>query len=69
MNPSGELEGRNMMDTATPRSRAIALMREAMTHLEAVDNAQAVLHLERAIDTAECPPLLNLDALGDREAK
>ncbi|WP_454888858.1 hypothetical protein [Sphingobium indicum] len=58
-----------MMDTATPRARAIALMREAITFLEATNHAQAILHLEQAIASATRPPFFDLHGLGGREAQ
>lgn len=42
-------------------------MREAMRHLSSTDHAQALLHLERAIDTAERPPSSDPDALDASE--
>lgn len=47
------------MVTASTRESAIQLMREAMSRLSPVNHAQALIHLERAIDTAERPPSLN----------
>jgi len=59
-----------MMDTGSNRERAIMLMlmlmREAKSLLSA-DHARAVLHLERAIDTAERPPSPDLAERTGRE--
>lgn len=55
------------MVTASTRETAIQLMREAMSRLSPVNHAQALLHLERAIDTAERPPSLDLETLDGSE--
>ncbi|WP_182115406.1 hypothetical protein [Sphingobium yanoikuyae] len=42
-------------------------MREAKSHLSSADHAQALLHLERAIDTAERPPSRDQGTMGESE--
>ncbi|MDV3480066.1 hypothetical protein [Sphingobium yanoikuyae] len=53
--------------TGSTRERAIRLMREAKSHLSSADHAQALLHLERAIDTAERPPSRDQGTMGESE--